>query len=68
MIISIYRPPNTQLQIFNKEMKTIFEKIKAENKYVCIMGDYNVNTYKDEHTICSHKMDMQNLFTYLQEL
>ena len=30
-------------------MESIFEKIKAKNKYACIMGDCNVNTYKDEH-------------------
>ena len=43
--MSIYRPPNSSLQLFNEEMKAIFEKIRSENNYVCIMVDYNVNIY-----------------------
>ena len=40
---AIYRPPGTEMQIFNKIMSSLLNALKNENKYCYLMGDYNVN-------------------------
>ena len=39
----IYRPPGTDLEIFNEQIGELLNKIKNENKFCYLMGDYNVN-------------------------
>ena len=44
MIVSvIYRPPNTETGVFVETINAFIEKIKPENKYCYLMGDYNIN-------------------------
>jgi len=38
-----YRPPNSNLTIFNKEIDLFFRELNATEKDVYIMGDYNIN-------------------------
>ena len=40
----IYRLPQMSLHIFNELLSQIFGKIQHENKYVYLVGDFNVNT------------------------
>ena len=40
----IYRPPQMSLHIFNELLSQMFGKIQHENKYVYLVGDFNVNT------------------------
>ena len=40
----VYRPPSMSLVDFNTLLITMFGKIPHANKYVYIVGDFNVNT------------------------
>ena len=37
----IYRPPNTDLKLFNEKLMDLLHKISSDNKLVYLMGDYN---------------------------
>ena len=42
-VIYTRRPPGTDLEIFNEQISELLNKIKNENKFCYLMGDYNVN-------------------------
>ena len=42
-MIVIYRPPNTETDVFIETINTFIEKMKPENEYCYLMGDYNIN-------------------------
>ena len=44
---AVYKPPNVNINIFNKRLEKIFIAIQKERKYAFSIGDYNINT-KDE--------------------
>ena len=47
----VYRPPNTNVDLFSDTLSNIITKIKSENKKCFIMGDYNINLLNcDKHT------------------
>ena len=39
----IYRPPNTDTDVFINTLNTFIEKIKPENNYCYLLGYYNIN-------------------------
>ena len=39
----IYRPPNTQLDLFYESFENCLDTLTTENKHVYSMGDYNIN-------------------------
>ena len=39
----IYRPPDTDMKLFNEHVVTILSSIKSENKLPYLMGDWNIN-------------------------
>ena len=39
----IYRPPGTDMDMFNNELSDRLESIKNENKLCYLLGDYNIN-------------------------
>ena len=43
VIGTVYRPPNTDIYTFNNYITEILNRLKNENKFVYIMGDYNIN-------------------------
>ena len=43
IVFVIYRPPNTDTDVFINTLNTFIEKIKPENKYCYLLGDYNIN-------------------------
>ena len=43
----IYRPPSMSLVTFNKLLCHMFGKILRENKYIYLIGDFNVNILHD---------------------
>ena len=47
----IYRPPDTDLKVFNDLLNELLSKIKTERKLAYLLGDYNVNLL----AIDSHK-------------
>jgi len=48
IIGNIYRPPNTDINVFNECMSRILSTIKNENKLCYCMGDYNINILNNE--------------------
>ena len=60
----IYRPPGTDLCEFNVMIGELLEKIKAENKFCYVMGDYNINLLNYEsHDQTATFIDM--LYSYV---
>ena len=43
----LYRPPNSSIQAFTHALQPLLVKIATENKYIYLMGDYNINTLKN---------------------
>ena len=45
IIVVIYRPPGTDLKLFNENMESLLSYLKNENKLCYLIGDYNVNLF-----------------------
>ena len=39
----VYRPPNSDINMFNGHMSELLTKIKSERKYVSCLGEYNIS-------------------------
>ena len=54
----LYRPPNTDIEIFNEHLGNVLDKVGHENKLSYIMGDYNINLLNyDSHTKTASFLD-----------
>ena len=49
VIGQIYRRPHTNLESFNEKVQSIVEKIQQENKICVLVGDFNINLFKDNN-------------------
>ena len=58
----IYRPPNTDIKIFNQKLSELLDKIKADGKLAYIMGDYNINIINSDHVETQNFIDI--MFEY----
>lgn len=48
---ALYRPPDTDVKLFNKAITNILEKIKTERKICYLAGDFNINVMNiDKHS------------------
>lgn len=45
----IYRPPNSNLEDFNNFLNDILANIQRENKYVYLLGDFNIDLLNSNH-------------------
>ena len=45
IIITLYRPPNIQINVFIDKLTDLLQFLRKENKYIFIVGDFNVDTY-----------------------
>ena len=45
----IYRPPNTNMNLFNEKMIAILDILKKEKKICYLLGDFNIDCFKAEH-------------------
>ena len=62
---TLYRPPNTDIEIFNAHLNNILEILKSENKSVYIMGDYNINLLNvDSHNLSSEFLNLMYSFAF----
>ena len=59
----IYRPPNTDMSIFNQQLLNILSSLKTENKIVYLMGDFNINLLNIDKHLPSSEF-LENLFSY----
>ena len=54
IIAVIYRPPNTDLEMFNNEIQDVLNKIHKEKKLCYLSGDFNIDLLKSEkHNLTS---------------
>ena len=44
----VYRPPDTDIKVFNDYLEPLLSVVKSENKLTYIMGDYNINLLNTE--------------------
>ena len=58
----VYRPPNTDMKLFNEKMSELLDKIRSDGKLAYIMGDYNINIINSEHVETQNFIDM--MFEY----
>jgi hypothetical protein len=58
-----YRPPDKNIQEFSTVIEEMLTKIKQENKYVYIMGDFNINLLNVDTHIPSSEF-LENMFLY----
>ena len=67
MIIDVvYRPPKIAIDLFIGELSRIFNSLSKENKYVVLMGDYNVNLLNVEsHNMTTEFIEMIYSFSVL---
>ena len=55
----IYRPPNTDIRLFNEILTDLLSKLRTENKLVYLMGDYNINLLSSEtHALTSEFLEL----------
>ena len=55
----IYRPPNTDIKVFNEIVAGILAKLKTEKKYIHLMGDVNINLINmDNHVATQDFIDL----------
>ena len=55
----IYRPPDTDLKVFNEHLSNILACIKSENKMAYISGDFNANLLNiDNHSATNEFLDL----------
>ena len=45
IILAIYRPPNSDIHLSTAELERFLHKVQSENKYVCVVGDHNLDTF-----------------------
>ena len=67
MIIGVVnRPPKIAIDLFIGELLRILNSLSKENKYVVLMGDYNVNVLNVEsHNITAEFIEMIYSFSML---
>jgi len=60
IIGEIYRPPNTDIDLFNTNLMDILDSIQRENKLIYLLGDFNINlintdilNYSSEFILCT---------------
>lgn len=49
IIGTIYRPPNTNIQVFIAELNRVLAKLSNEQKPCYLMGDFNIDLLKYQH-------------------
>ena len=62
----IYRPPNTDISVFNEHLTTLLSAVKLENKLCYCMGDYNINIMNSEsHGDTGKFLDIMYSFSFI---
>jgi Txe/YoeB family toxin of Txe-Axe toxin-antitoxin module len=66
MIGVIYRPPNTDINLFLNEFNVILHKIKLENKIVYLTGDFNINLLNAaSHLLTEEFLELMYSYSFL---
>ena len=62
IIVTIYRPPDVNVTNFIDKLDGILQCINKENKYIFVMGDFNIDTSKTIINTNISVNNFQNLF------
>lgn len=66
LIAVIYRPPNKDIASFNKELDDLLSITKKEQKFMYIMGDFNINLLNvDNHTASADFLQCMYSYAFL---
>ena len=66
IIAVIYRPPGSDIKVFNEIFYELLNKIKTENNLVYLMGDYNVNLLNyGKHNETNEFVDMLHASSFI---
>ena len=57
IIITLYQPPNIQINVFTDQLTDLLQFLSKVNKYIFIVGDFNVDTYS---AIINHNIAVNN--------
>ena len=62
----IYRPPDTDLKLFNDSINDLLDTLSRERKYCYLMGDFNVNFLNfDKHAETTFFVDMLHAHSFV---
>lgn len=62
----IYRPPNSNINVFMDDLNSILLKLHNEHKHIYIMGDFNINLLNDKsHKTTTNFVDMMFSYSFL---
>ena len=67
ILAAIYKPPNVNIDIFNKHLEKMLVAIQNERKYAFLIGDYNINTMdelKCKSTLTNDFVNVMSLYSY----
>ena len=55
----LYRPPGTDVGVFNEYLESILDKVKTEKKLLYLLGDYNIDLLQaDKHSASQDFLDL----------
>ena len=62
----LYRPPNQDISICNDDLSNLLEKIRREDKFCYLLGDYNLNILNYEsHRLTGDFVDLLSSHSFL---
>ena len=62
----IYRPPNTDLKLFNDDINELLDTLERGHKYCYLMGDYNINLLNyNKHAETTSFIDIMYAHSFL---
>ena len=65
----IYRPPDTDIRLFNESLCYILSALQIENKLCYLLGDYNLNLLNtDSHTLTREFVDIMYSYSLLPNI
>ena len=62
ILITLYRPPNIHIKLFTDKLTDLLHYLSKENKYIFIIGDFNVDTSSAIINPNVHVNNFQNIF------
>ena len=65
----IYRPPGTDISLFNESLCNILSELQIENKLCYLLGDYNLNLLNTNgHTLTREFVDIMYSYSLLPNI
>ena len=65
IVLAIYQPPNSDIPLFTAELERFLLKMRSENEYVCVVGDFNLDTFQSQITQTNNNAKLQEFSNLL---